>query len=62
MTTEVEKAIKRMEKAKDLTEKAHIKAEIDQMSLSSGEVEQAIEREANRKTNDIKEFREERKQ
>ncbi len=62
MTTEVEKAVKRMEKVKDPAEKAHIKAEIDQMPLSSGELDQAMEREANRKTNDVKEFREKRNQ
>lgn len=62
MTTEMEKAVTRMNKTKDPAEKAHIKADIDQMPLSSGELDQAIESEVNRKANDIKVFREERKQ
>lgn len=62
MTTEVERAIRKMEETKDPEERAHIKAEIDQMPISSSELSQAQEREADRKANDIKEFREQRKQ
>ncbi len=60
MTTEVEKAIKKMEGTKDPIEKAHIKAEIDQMPISSGELEQAQQSEADRLTHDKKVFNEAR--
>ena len=60
MTIEFEKAVKKMEETKDPVEKAHIKSEIDQMPISTNELDQAKEREANRKAEDIKTFRETR--
>lgn len=60
MTIEVERAVKKMNDTKDPAEKAHIKEDIDKMPLSSGELEQAQEREVDRKANDIKVFRESR--
>ena len=60
MTIEAEKAIKKMNDTKDSAEKAHIKEDIDKMSLSSGELDRVQQREFDRKTDDIKVFRESR--
>ncbi len=62
MTTEADRTIKRYNETKDPVEKAHLKKQIDQMPMSSGELEQVQQREADRKTADIKEFHEKRKQ
>ena len=61
MTVEAEKAIRKMEQTRDPAERAHIKSDIDQMPLSSGELDQTKEREHDRKQRDIKKFREKRK-
>lgn len=60
MTAEVEKAISKMNKTKDPVERAHIREDIDQMPLSSGELEQVQQREVDRKAEDIRVFRESR--
>lgn len=60
--SESEKLVQRYESEKDLTEKAHLKSELDQMPLTSGQLDQVQEREADRYTADIKAYREERKQ
>ena len=57
-----EKLKVRLQNEKDPTEKAHLKSELDQMLLTSGELEQVQQREADRKTNDIRVFREKRNQ
>ena len=62
MTTEVEKAARRMDEAKSPAEKVKIKAEIDQMPLSGNEFADVQQREADRKQQDIKEIREKRNQ
>ncbi len=60
MTVEAEKAVRKMNETKDPAERAHIKKDIDQMPLSSGELEQTQQREVNRKAEDIRVFRESR--
>ena len=60
--SESERLMQRYENEKDPVEKAHLKSELDQMPLTSGQLDQAVEREANRKTADIKAFREKRGQ
>ncbi len=58
--SEVDKAIRKMEGTTDPVEKAHIKAEIDQMPISSGDLEQAQQREADRLIQHKKTFNEAR--
>ena len=58
--SEFEKAVKKMEGTKDPMEKAHIKAEIDQMPISSSDLEQAQQREADRSVQHKKTFNEAR--
>lgn len=58
--SESEKLAKRYEEEKDAVEKAHLKRELDRMPLTSGELEQVVDREAARKTADIEEFHKKR--
>ena len=60
MATEAEKATRKMNETKDPVERAHIKSEIDQMPITSGELEQVQQREADRKTADIAAFHKKR--
>ncbi len=60
--SESEKLIQRYESEKDLVEKAHLKAELDQMPIASGELEQVQQREIDRHTAATKGYRETRKQ
>ena len=62
MTREVEKLAERHRDEKNPEEKAHLKREMDQIPLSSGELEQVQQREVDRKTNDIRVCREARNQ
>lgn len=57
MTIEAEKATRIMNNTKDLDERAHIKEDIDMMPLSSGELDQVQQREEDRITDDIREFK-----
>ena len=58
MQSAFEKAVEAMDKCKDPAEKAHIKSEIDAMPLSTGQLDQVIEREVLRKEHDIKVYNE----
>ena len=61
MSIEMEKLAARHEKEKDPAEKAHLKAEMDQIPVTSGELDQVQQREANRKTADIAAYRQKKK-
>jgi len=60
--TDTEKITERLRNEKNPEERQHLKNEIDQIPLSSAELEQVQQREIDRKANDIREFREKRKQ
>lgn len=57
---EFDKVAERYQNEKDPAEKAHLRRELDQMPLSSGELEQVQQREANRQQADIAAFHKER--
>lgn len=60
--SESEKLKDRIMNEKNPVEKAYLKQELDQIPLTSEELERAIEREADRKTADIRAYREKRNQ
>lgn len=60
--SESEKLKTRIMKERNPTERAHLRSELDKVPLTSGELDQVKEREHDRKQNDIKTFREKRKQ
>ncbi len=62
MTQEFEKLTGRYEKEKDPEEKQKLKKELDQMPMSTGELDQVQQREADRKAADIEAYRQQRKQ
>ena len=59
--SESEKLMQRYENEKDPVEKAHLKSELDKMPLTSGDMEQVQQREADRQAEDIRVFNEKRK-
>jgi hypothetical protein len=60
--SESEKLKERISSEKDPAEKAHLRSELDQVPLTSGELDQVKEREVRRKEADIKAYRRARKQ
>lgn len=62
MSTEMEKLAARHRNERNPVEKAHLKSEMDQMPLSSGELDQVQQREHDRHEVDVKAYREKRKQ
>lgn len=56
MTREADRLIKRYEREKNPGERTKIKTDLDQVPLSSGELEQVQVREVARKSKDIEEF------
>jgi hypothetical protein len=62
MTIEMDKLIKKHRNERNPEERAHLKTEMDQMPLSSGELDQVQQREHDRHETDVKTYREKRKQ
>ncbi len=60
--SEFEKVSERYRNEKDPVEKAHLKSELDQMPITSGELDQVQQREADRHTADVRTFHEKRGQ
>lgn len=60
--SESEKLTQRYENEKDPEEKAHIKRELDQMPLTSGQLDQVQQREVDRHDADVRVYREKRSQ
>ena len=60
--SESEKLKERIGREKNPAEKEHLRSELDQVPLTSGELDQVIEREAARKEADIKAYRKKRNQ
>jgi hypothetical protein len=58
----MEKLTDRYHNTKDPAERAHLKSEMDQIPVTAGELDQVQQREADRKTADVKKYREKRKQ
>ena len=59
--SESEKLKERITNEKNATERAHLKKELDQIPMTSSELEQVVEREEARKTADIEDFHRKRK-
>lgn len=60
--SEFDKLAERYENEKNPEEKKHLKRELDQMPITSGDLEQAQQREADRHTADVEAYREKRNQ
>ncbi len=62
MTTEMEKLADRHRNERNPEERSHLKSVMDQMPLSSGELDHVQEREHDRQKEDVEAYREKRKQ
>ncbi len=60
--SESEKLKEKIGNEKNPAERAHLRSELDQVPLTSGELDQVVEREARRKEAGIKAYRKKRNQ
>lgn len=62
MSVEMEKLSRRYHSEKDPVERRKIKADMDRVPMTTGELDQVQQREADRHAADVKVYREKRKQ